>query len=530
MKTLPANRDGEAKHAKLQTAGFGRASGAAAVPKARTGRPSEPVAPARSDEIQQMKIALLSARNDQVRDLRAHLTRLTGLQSTLSETERAKQTAEQENRRLDSKNAHLQAELTTAEQAVAELSENRLANERQISKLTARVHDLQAELRSAEQAVAELSENRLANEREISKLTARLQDTQKQLESALGALAEERELRKQQVSRSDAQLAQFRARLAERDRDLSRELAHGNELAQDLAVARRNFERAERALRLMMQLEEIAARTAPVSPASERPASQKQTAGTLRRIRRVAKGEISFLTLQRLRRAVKKSGAFDAVWYRHQRPDLTTEQDPLDHFIFHGIDEGASPNPLIDVDWISRSAGESRKAALRSYLLHGRHAELSPTALFDVRYYRAIAGLGATADALSHYLRHGRAAGLSPHPLFDPAFYVSQLPKHAGSTVDPFLHYVLCPLELDPHPLFSTEYYLGQHPELPTIGISPLVHYLEYGLRERTSPHRDFSGPAYLDRYSDVAAAGLNPLLHYVAFGKAEGRQIDPVS
>jgi len=385
-------------------------------------------------------------------------------------------------------------------------------------------------LNAADQAPAPRLPTAVADEREISRLIARLQLTQKQLDSVLATVDEERCRREQQVNRAEAQVAQLRARLAERDRDLSGALASGHRAAQELAVARRNFELANRTLRVMFQLGEIATCTSPVGAPSSTASPRRGISAALNRIRHVAKGRTSFFAVERLRRAVEKSGVFDAAWYRHQRPDLPDKQDLLDHFIFYGIEEGTSPNPLIDVDWIAKSVGKSRDLALRMYLLHGRHTDLGATPLFDVTYYRASAGLGTGTDALSHYLRRGYSAGLSPHSLFDRAFYSSQLPKFEHRTFDAFVHYVHCPFELDPHPLFSTEYYLSQHPELPTLGICPLLHYLEYGCHEKTNPHASFSGRAYLDRYNDVAARGLNPLLHYVTFGKSEGRQIDPVS
>ena len=493
MTTLPADRDSEPKHAKVQIADFSRAGGTVTAPEARGRQLSELGVSDRNDEMQQLKIALLHARDDQVRDIRAHITQLAGLQSTLSDTEQARQAAQQENLHLQDKAARLQAELNTAGEALAELTEDSLAKKR-----------------------------------EISKLITRLQETQRHLESAFTSLAEQRQRSEQQVSRSEDQLAGLRARLTDSDRDLSRELAVRDRLAQDLAVARRNYELVGRTLRVVTQLGEIAARTSPVTSEGDESASRRQTRSALRLIREIAKSGTSFLSLERLRRAIGRSGLFDAAWYRSQRPDLAGEQDVLAHFILYGINEGTSPSPLIDVDWIAKSTGGGRAEALRDYLLHGRYTDCRPTPLFDVNHYRARAGLGGSADALSHYLRHGRAAGLSPHPLFDRSFYNSQLPKPAHKAVDAFLHYVLCPFELDPHPLFSTEYYLSQHPELRTAGISPLLHYVEYGFREKTSPHRRFSGPAYLSRHTDVAAAGLNPLVHYVMFGQAEGRRIDP--
>jgi len=333
-----------------------------------------------------------------------------------------------------------------------------------------------------------------------------------------------------QWTRAHAQVTQLRSQIARRDRELSLHLVARDQLAQELALARWSVELADKTVRIMNQLAGIAAHTSPGSA----PTLQRRGTGgvrsTLRRLRQTTRTGVSLFAIERLRRKLHHSPLFDVAWYVSQRPDLTPESDPLDHFLFFGMNEGTSPNPLIHVDWLVSSTGQAREVVLRTYLLHGCHGESRPTALFDSDYYRRIAGLEASADALSHYLRFGRAAGLSPHPLFDPDFYRSQLPKLATWKTDPFLHYVLFPFELDPHPLFSNEYYLRQHPELRTLGVSPLVHYLEYGFREKTSPHPSFSGPAYLDRYKEVAKAGLNPLLHYVMSGRRERFQIEAVN
>jgi hypothetical protein len=322
-------------------------------------------------------------------------------------------------------------------------------------------------------------------------------------------------------------VAELHVRLAARERELSQQLSAQDRMAEEHALTRRNFEIAAHVLRVGNQIEDIVARTSVTKRRIVRRLAPRQVASRFRRIRKGV-GTGSLLAMERLRRELARSPLFNAAWYLSQRPDLT-EQDPVDHFIDYGINEGTSPHPLIDVDWIAKSSGHTRQDALQKYLVSGRYAALRPTAMFDVDHYRKAARIGASADALSHYLRYGQAAGLSPHPLFDPVFYRSQFPKYTSPDMDPLVHYVLYPLELDPHPLFSTEFYLRQHPELRTLGIPPLHHYLEHGLSERTSPHPSFSAHAYLNRHEDVAAAGLNPLLHYAIFGKAEGRQIQPV-
>jgi hypothetical protein len=455
----------------VQIADFER-GGAGPTADARRRQTTDSSLATKDQEIQKLKMMLLSARDEQADSLRAHLAQLTSLQVALSDAENARQTVE--------------------EQFALQRGERGMPQNQSLKQGDQKVSQELAELQGS-------------------------QDQGQRYEQHLGE--------------AEALVGELRVLLAERERDLSRELALRDQLTQQLVVARRSSELADRALRITRELEEIAARTSPVSARIARVSVRRRFVSALRRIRAGARSGTALLATERLRREFTKSPLFDSAWYVSQRPDLLrTKQEPIDHFVLHGINEGTSTHPLIDVGWIAACTGKSEGSALRSYLEHGRYTALRPTPLFDVDYYRKAARLGSSADALSHYLRHGRASGLSPHPLFDPAFYRSQLPKLTLGSVDPLVHYVLAPFELDPHPLFSTEYYLRQHPELRALGLNPLLHYLEFGSSERTSPHRNFSGAAYLERHKDVAATGLNPLLHYVIFGKAEGRQIDPAA
>jgi len=513
LTTLPADRDSEPRHSNVQVADFERASGAGTMADARRRQATESSTAAKDEEIQQLKLLLLSARDDQASSLNAHLAQLTSLQTALSDFENARQVVEQEKLALEHAMRVAEQEKLALEHAMRVAEQEKLALEhaRQVAD---------DEKQHLEQSNAALTQHNQALSQEL----AALQRSNDEL------LFEERGRDEQQVARAEALIGQLRTWLTERERDLSRELALRDQLSRQLTVAQRSSELADWSLRIMQEFQGIAARTSPVDTCTVRVSSPRRIVSTLRRIRGARSG-MGLLTAERLRRELRKSPLFDPAWYLSQRPDLqTARQDPIDHFVLHGIDEGTSPHPLIDVSWLAASTGQTQPAALRSYLQHGRFAALRPTPLFDVDYYRNITSLRASADALSHYLRHGRAGRLSPHPLFDPIFYGSQLPNLVHRDIDPFVHYVLAPYELDPHPLFSTEHYLRQHPELRAFGLSPLLHYLEHGFSEKTSPHGNFSGAAYLERYTDVAAAGLNPLLHYVVFGKTEGRQIDPAS
>jgi hypothetical protein len=492
-----------------------------------------PALSAAEEEILRLKTMLLSARDDRVRDVQIHLAELIQLQQLKQKAEQDQLASQREKQQLEERLRHLEPLSIALANEVQRLTQDGDARTNELVQLEAAQKDVEQGLAKLSEDIQKLAhennlvrEERTRLEREAAEHLARQYEVreltvQLQQERDRGLQSEER------AQRTEKHLGDVRARLAKREQEMSQELAARDLLAQELALARRNFEVADHALRVLDQLHDIATRTSHIHR-SPRPGlwSRTRTLSALRVIRRGI-GIRSFIATERLRRELSNSPLFDAGWYLSQRPDLIN-QDALDHFLFHGIDEGTSPHPLIDVNWIAGSTGQNPQTALRSYLRHGRHTELRPTPLFDVNYYRKTAGLSASADALSHYLLYGHASGLSPHPLFDPVHYSSQLPRVARRDIDPFLHYTIHPFELDPHPLFSNEHYLRQHPELRALGISPLVHYLECGSREKTSPHWSFSGSAYLAQYPDVAAAELNPLLHYVLFGKAEGRHTQP--
>jgi rhamnosyltransferase len=109
------------------------------------------------------------------------------------------------------------------------------------------------------------------------------------------------------------------------------------------------------------------------------------------------------------RRAMRRSGLFDAAWYLETYPDVEgAGSDPLFHYARHGAAEGRQPNRFFDVGW---------------YLLQCPH----------------VAAL--RLNPLTHYLRSGAARGLSPHPDVLPAEFLLRHPEaRAHPTV---LHYLV---------------------------------------------------------------------------------------
>jgi hypothetical protein len=426
--------------------------------------------------------------------------------------------------------AQARARMAEPEAAGASSDENRelkalllLSRDREAAEAKAHA----SQLESARALAAELKQ-------ECETLAQRLagfSGEQRELEARLRTSEES-------LARAEAQLDHLRSLSALREYELSTEVLKRYEAERASAIAGRNLQAAQStaqtALVMAGEIVAIADRTR-VPHSFGKPLSAPQRALAI--LRGVRSGRLpvgSSVALGKLRKELRASPLFNQSWYVGQRPDVRHHAvDPLDHFILHGLFEGTSPNPLIDVWWLAATSTNERVSALGDYLLRGRWAEQSPNWLFDVPYYRKIAGLRHNDDALSHYLRHGRAAGLSPNPLFDAAFYAAQIPLLTACNVDPLVHYLQSrpSLEFDPHPLFSTKYYAQRHlrvADSSKLDKPLLVYYLLNGARDRSSPHPTFSARAYLDRYPDVAASGMNPLVHYVCFGKSEGRQIEP--
>ena len=92
---------------------------------------------------------------------------------------------------------------------------------------------------------------------------------------------------------------------------------------------------------------------------------------------------------------------FDRDWYRSRYPDIVSSgQEPLPHFLRHGLADKRDPNRFFDSDW---------------YLEH--NPDVAATGLHP----------------LLHYLRAGAEELRNPHPRFDAAYYVEQHPDAAAN-------------------------------------------------------------------------------------------------
>src|ERR1044071_6961617 len=121
---------------------------------------------------------------------------------------------------------------------------------------------------------------------------------------------QQRQCDDEQWRRVREQLARLRTELATRDQKLSLELVAREALARELALARWNLELAHRTLRVMNQIDDIAARTSGAGQPTARRRSAEGIRSALRRIWTGAQWGTSFFVLDRLRRKLQCSPLF----------------------------------------------------------------------------------------------------------------------------------------------------------------------------------------------------------------------------
>ena len=95
------------------------------------------------------------------------------------------------------------------------------------------------------------------------------------------------------------------------------------------------------------------------------------------------------------------AGFFDSGWYQQRYPDVVAaKQDPIRHFIRHGLNERRDPNRFFDSAWY-------------------------------VEHYPDVNASGQ--HPLLHYLSAGAAELRNPHPRFDAVYYAAQHPEAAAN-------------------------------------------------------------------------------------------------
>ncbi len=131
----------------------------------------------------------------------------------------------------------------------------------------------------------------------------------------------------------------------------------------------------------------------------------------------------------------KMSGFFDAAWYQRRYPDIvSSQQDPIRHFIRHGLNERRDPNRFFDSAWY-------------------------------VEHYPDVNASGQ--HPLLHYLSAGAAELRNPHPRFDAVYYATQHPEAASN---PLLFHIGTGLArgyLTEKPIHIHDYLPSRHPPFP---------------------------------------------------------------
>ena len=183
---------------------------------------------------------------------------------------------------------------------------------------------------------------------------------------------------------------------------------------------------------------------------------------------------------------------FDAAYYRAQLGDgLAESDDPLLHFLEHGLVALRSPHPLIDL----------------RYIVSG-----NPLLLGEV----------PSVDGLMDLLDHDLA---DPSPYFELDVYASQRGEARGASLQDFLSRG-AQAGLLPTPFLDPAWYQAQHDDVPADLWLATRHFIILGDREGRAPSAEFDPAYYRKRYPDVAVSGLPPLMHYLVRGRSERREV----
>lgn len=134
--------------------------------------------------------------------------------------------------------------------------------------------------------------------------------------------------------------------------------------------------------------------------------------------------------------------------------------------------------------------------------------------LFDKEHYlgQIQADQLGGMSPLRHYVAHGDAIGLSPSPLFDTRYYDAQFLQPHG--VNRLLHYGLVARfrGASPTPWFDVEYYTQSNPDVANSRIDALLHFQRWGWREGRSPLPGLDMHRVLSMQPALRVAKSNPL------------------
>lgn len=153
---------------------------------------------------------------------------------------------------------------------------------------------------------------------------------------------------------------------------------------------------------------------------------------------------------------IRRSGLFDAAFYRARCPEAETSGlEPLEHYVMAGGYRRYAPHPLFDPDWYAAQSAAVRADSLNPlvhYLEHGAAEGLDPGPWFDTRWYAETylatraADDAAGQNPLAHFLADGGRT-TSPSPRFDAPWYRARYPKVAALGLNPLVDYVTTGLE-----------------------------------------------------------------------------------
>ncbi len=267
---------------------------------------------------------------------------------------------------------------------------------------------------------------------------------------------------------------------------------------------------------------------------------------------------------------IEESSLFDSDWYRNfYANDLSSIQNPIEHYVRYGAFKGYFPNPLFDSDYYLQSNPDVKNIGINPlihFIKKGVFENKDPHPLFSLIHYSSV-NTNLTQSGLNplrHYLLFGAEESFDPHPLFLSSYYLSQKDELRKAKINPLIDYLFQEKNTlrSAHPLFDEKYYLEQNADVLASKMNPLIHFIKFGWKEsrnpmplfeigyyrtkyssllgenenplinfwlngttlKLNPNPYFDTAGYLNQYQDIAAAQLNPLVHYITYGYKEGR------
>jgi hypothetical protein len=235
--------------------------------------------------------------------------------------------------------------------------------------------------------------------------------------------------------------------------------------------------------------------------------------------------------------AIRKTGLFDAIWYKRRYPDIEDAgMSPAAHYAAHGEREDRAPNPWFDPAWYRLTHGLTpQDRPLFHYVSVGEARGLRPSPNFDPIWYRSAYNLGGNKQPLVDFLRRRHTRTVAPSAALWAALGLPE-PQLSPVADDVFLALGEEPpdmLVLRDEGLFDENYYALHSGDVLASGADLLRHYCEFGWREQRQPNFYFDSRWYAATNPEVTQLNVNPLAHYLLVGEPEGRRpivfFDPV-